>query len=186
MRWSLICFALTWFSHFPEWGEEHSHLVDEGSTDVSYSLESTGPDWSGLVVKSEYRKIKQKLETTRTTAGGRQRAVGSVGERHQISTQPILFKPGKTSFSNKLAKTSLQNWQNWQTGNNWFQWLYRPRAPPFDFSRDLPSASADNCSPLLKTASNSFGPLFFVLISSQTGNNSFLHLHSYSKSIYRW
>lgn len=79
--WTLIGFTLMWFSHFPGWGEDHSHLADEGSTDVSYGLESTGPDWSVLGVKSEQRKIKKKLEITRTNAAGMQWAVRNVGER---------------------------------------------------------------------------------------------------------
>lgn len=146
-----------------------------------YSLESTGP---GLVGTSECGKTQGKLNPIRAKAvWGRQWTTRNVREWHQLCIQLILFKPGKTSLSNKWA---LCKWRNQQTGNDWFQWLHWWRTPQSDFSADLPSAAVDNCSPLLKTVSNSFGPLFFILISSQTGNNSFLHLHSYSESIYRW
>lgn len=181
-----MCFTLIWFSHFSDWGKDHSHLADGGSAGARDSLESAG---HGLGGTSECGKTQGKLHPIRTNGvWGRQWATREwlpPTRGTDISYAYRWFYINQAKPRSQIRELRpLCKWQRQQTGNDWFQWLHWWRTS--DFSADLPSASVDNCSPLLKTVSNSFGPLFFILISSQTGNNSFLHLHSYSESIYRW
>lgn len=181
--WSSICFILIWFSHFPEWGKDHSHLADGGSAGARYSLESAEP---GLVGKSECGRLRENSTPSRLTQFEEGSGPQGVWESDISYANRWFYLNQAKPHSQISGLKPLCKWQNQQTGNDWFQWLHWWRTSQSDFSADLPSASVDNCSPLLKTVSNSFGPLFFILISCQSGNNSFLHLHSYSESVCRW
>lgn len=144
-----------------------------------------GANWAGLGT-SECGKTRWNLEPIRTNAVWEGRGPPGLWES-DISYPYSWFYLNQAKPHSQISELRpLCKWQNQQTGNDWFQWLHWWRTPQCDSSADLPSASVENCSPLLKTVSNRFGPLFFILISSQAGNNSFLHLHSYCESIYRW